>query len=683
MLKKYKTIQVLIALSLGLIGFNATALNIDGMSPSELFELGENYESIGNINKSFLYFDKAAQDKYVPAMLKLVTIFQEEGRHQQASQILDEAAGMGDPTALYEKATKVCKLRTKKVYQECINLLSSAGLKGNANAYRKLAELRKDDKKSYQDSLKAYAIDEISIGIFHYGHKSGYSEDKILDDIRKILEKKGDGSADIARKLGEILYREGYTVVGDMATDLRKIKKSYRLFDQAIKLDPKYKELNGTIAEFEAYGYEGKQNWDSVFSHLKLAAEVNPTRFNDSFAFLYYYGLGTEQDTSKVLSLSSASNDLSFIAYLYAKGSGVKQDLAKWVTLELEDYAIDRINTYRSSYFQQLNQKKFEAYAKLGKSDSVETLFSKGVLLLQKEKYNQSLAYLEKAANAGNDKAIELVLSLYARGLGCKKDYKKAFEWGSKIDEEYSTVRKLIGINYLYGINEFDKNPTKARDFIRGASYKFINLTEDVPLDLKLKILLLPQEEILKRGLRIKDENLNINQAQEAYFFLRAAAEKSGEACNLLGELHLKNFSIESAKKYFEKSLSLGYEEANKNLGYMYLNGYGALPDIQKALEFYSKNTTKHKAFYQMSLNLEGYSYYTDPLSIWFLYKSVNDDPSFAEAWRALFRKDPRRGDDQYRLRMLEQACTASSDEKSTFCKEYKSVRSGKGCIFR
>ena len=169
MLKKYKTIQVLIALSLGLIGFNATALNIDGMSPSELFELGENYESIGNINKSFLYFDKAAQDKYVPAMLKLVTIFQEEGRHQQASQILDEAAGMGDPTALYEKATKVCKLRTKKVYQECINLLSSAGLKGNANAYRKLAELRKDDKKSYQDSLKAYAIDEISIGIFHYG----------------------------------------------------------------------------------------------------------------------------------------------------------------------------------------------------------------------------------------------------------------------------------------------------------------------------------------------------------------------------------------------------------------------------------------------------------------------------------------------------------------------------------
>ena len=110
MLKKYKTIQVLVALSLGLIGFNATALNIDGMSPSELFELGENYESIGNINKSFLYYDKAAQENYVPAMLKMVTIFRQEGKQQQAKELLDKAAKTGDATALYEKALQLCDL---------------------------------------------------------------------------------------------------------------------------------------------------------------------------------------------------------------------------------------------------------------------------------------------------------------------------------------------------------------------------------------------------------------------------------------------------------------------------------------------------------------------------------------------------------------------------------------------
>lgn len=682
MTKKYRIHQALAVLSLSLIGSDAVAENIDQMSPSELYKLGEKYEAIGSKDKSFLYFDKSAQDNYVPAMLKLSTIYKQDGKSQKSNEYLNKAVKAGDATALYIKSEQYCGLKSSRAHQECIRLLSLSASKGNAGAYRKLAEYRQSSKQSYQDYLKAFAIDKRFYNLFRHAKNAGHNDDKIINDIEKILKQKGDKDSDIARTLGTIFNSEGYSNFSDLATDLKRLDIANKYFKKAIDLDPENKVLNGYVAQFEANGYGGQQNWEKAFHHLKLAAEANPGRFNDTLAFMYYYGLGTEQNIQKAIDLKEESDFPYFFAKIYAKGSGVKQNLENYVNYQLEASATETIEHYTQSFYQMQNQLKFEASAELKNSNTPDATFSQAVLLLQKKDYSQALEKFLPLAQDGNKKAIDIVASMHARGLGCTKNYKTSFEWYEKIADEDKALNNLIGLNYLYGLNGYTKNRSKAKEIIGGRSFRYIDLADEIPITNKLKILLLNQEEILRKGKRIKEKELSLDQSQEAYYYLLAASERSGEACNLLGEVLLEQWEIQRAKDFFLKAIKLGHQKANQNLGFMYLNGYGTLPDLHKALEYYSTERPKPEAYYQMSRNFAVNSDYTTAFKIWLLEKAIQEDPSFAGAWMDLLRMDPRRGDQKYHLKRLERACEAAKADKSIFCTDYKNVRNGRTSMF-
>lgn len=682
MTKKYRIHQALAVLSLSLIGSDAVAENIDQMSPSELYKLGEKYEAIGSKDKSFLYFDKSAQDNYVPAMLKLSTIYKQDGKSQKSNEYLNKAVKAGDATALYIKSEQYCGLKSSRAHQECIRLLSLSASKGNAGAYRKLAEYRQSSKQSYQDYLKAFAIDKRFYNLFRHAKNAGHNDDKIINDIEKILKQKGDKDSDIARTLGTIFNSEGYSNFSDLATDLKRLDIANKYFKKAIDLDPENKVLNGYVAQFEANGYGGQQNWEKAFHHLKLAAEANPGRFNDTLAFMYYYGLGTEQNIQKAIDLKEESDFPYFFAKIYAKGSGVKQNLENYVNYQLEASATETIEHYTQSFYQMQNQLKFEASAELKNSNTPDATFSQAVLLLQKKDYSQALEKFLPLAQDGNKKAIDIVASMHARGLGCTKNYKTSFEWYEKIADEDKALNNLIGLNYLYGLNGYIKNRSKAKEIIGGRSFRYIDLADKIPITNKIKILLLNQEEILRKGKRIKEKELSLDQSQEAYYYLLAASEKSGEACNLLGEVLLEQWEIQRAKDFFLKAIKLGHQKANQNLGFMYLNGYGTLPDLHKALEYYSTERPKPEAYYQMSRNFAVNSDYTTAFKIWLLEKAIQEDPSFAGAWMDLLRMDPRRGDQKYHLKRLERACEAAKVDKSIFCTDYKNVRNGRTSMF-
>ena len=682
MTKKYRIHQALAVLSLSLIGSDAVAENIDQMSPSELYKLGEKYEAIGSKDKSFLYFDKSAQDNYVPAMLKLSTIYKQDGKSQKSNEYLNKAVKAGDATALYIKSEQYCGLKSSRAHQECIRLLSLSASKGNAGAYRKLAEYRQSSKQSYQDYLKAFAIDKRFYNLFRHAKNAGHNDDKIINDIEKILKQKGDKDSDIARTLGTIFNSEGYSNFSDLATDLKRLDIANKYFKKAIDLDPKNKALNGYVAQFEANGYGGQQNWEKAFHHLKLAAEANPGRFNDTLAFMYYYGLGTEQNIQKAIDLKEESDFPYFFAKIYAKGSGVKQNLENYVNYQLEASATETIEHYTQSFYQMQNQLKFEATAELKNSNTPDATFSQAVLLLQKKDYSQALEKFLPLAQDGNKKAIDIVASMHARGLGCTKNYQTSFEWYEKIADEDKALNNLIGLNYLYGLNGYIKNRSKAKEIIGGRSFRYIDLADKIPITNKLKILLLNQEEILRKGKRIKEKELSLDQSQEAYYYLLAASEKSGEACNLLGEVLLEQWEIQRAKDFFLKAIKLGHQKANQNLGFMYLNGYGTLPDLHKALEYYSTERPKPEAYYQMSRNFAVNSDYTTAFKICLLEKAIQEDPSFAGAWMDLLRMDPRRGDQKYHLKRLERACEAAKVDKSIFCTDYKNVRNGRTSMF-
>lgn len=138
----------------------------------------------------------------------------------------------------------------------------------------------------------------------------------------------------------------------------------------------------------------------------------------------------------------------------------------------------------------------------------------------------------------------------------------------------------------------------------------------------------LANHAMLQNGLRIKNKDLSIQQSQEAYYYLLSASEESGEASNLLGEIALKHLDIAKAKKYFEKAVSQGYSRANKNIGLMYLNGYGTLPNLEKAFEHYSKAYSDNAEYFYMSRDISFSSSLLEPLKIQLLHKAIQKYPT-------------------------------------------------------
>ena len=688
MIGKYKVIGLLAILSLSMTSAYADQSIIDNnYSPEELYDLGLDYEVLDQTDKSFFYFDKAAQMNYVPAMLKMVSIHRQEGRTKDAIEILEKAVKTGDASAIYEKAKKICDRQQTYGNRECIKLLSISANKGYAPAYRKLADFRTSPKQSYNDYLMAYSIDGKIRGIFNYAEKAGYDLEKIVSDIEKIQREAGKGETDITENLGWFLrnYASGGYTLGslfsDKIVDIKALNLSSKYFQKALENDPSRKDIYSNLAEDEAYGFGGKQNWNKAFQYMKLAAEADPGIYNSDVAFLHYLGLGTKQDIDEALKLAPTSNNLNFFAAIYAKGSGVPQDFGKFINLQLEQYAINKLEYYQD-FFSELEKRKLQATARVGEMNSSEKSYSQGVLLVLEKNYEQALKNLIKASKQGHEKAIELTAALYARGLGCKKNYKTSFEWLEKIKKQSSDVKNLIGQCYLYGLNGYEKNRIKAKELLKGVSNRYIDLSEDIPVSTKTKMLFLYQEDILKNGLRIKNKDLSIQQSQEAYYYLLSASEESGEASNLLGEIALKHLDIAKAKKYFEKAVSQGYSWANKNIGLMYLNGYGTLPNLEKAYEYYSKAYSDNAEYFYMSRNISFSSSLLDPLKIQLLHKAIQKYPSHFGAWHDLLILDPRTGDKDYRYKLLSEACFAAKTQKSPFCQEYKRLKSGQRGMF-
>ena len=688
MIGKYKVIGLLAILSLSMTSAYADQSIIDNnYSPEELYDLGLDYEVLNQTDKSFIYFDKAAQMNYVPAMLKMVNIYRQEGRTRVAKEILEKAVRTGDAVAIYEKAREICDKQPTVGNRECIKLLSISANKGYAPAYRKLADFRTSPKQSYNDYLMAYSIDGKIRGIFNYAEKAGYDLEKIVSDIGKIQREAGKGETDITENLGWFLRNYasgGYTLsslFSDKIVDIKALNLSSKYFQKALENDPSRKDIYSNLAEDEAYGFGGKQNWNKAFQYMKLAAEADPGIYNSDVAFLHYLGLGTKQDIDEALKLAPASNNLNFFAAIYAKGSGVPQDFGKFINLQLEQYAINKLEYYQD-FFSELEKRKLQATARVGETNSSEKSYSQGILLVLDKNYEEALKYLIKASEQGHEKAIELIAALYARGLGCKKNYKISFEWLEKIEKQSSDVKNLIGQCYLYGLNGYEKNRIKAKELLKGISNRYIDLSEDIPISTKTKMLFLPQEDILKNGLRIKNKDLSIQQSQEAYYYLLSASEESGEASNLLGEIALKHLDIAKAKKYFEKAVSQGYSWANKNIGLMYLNGYGTLPNLEKAYEYYSKAYSDNAEYFYMSRNISFSSSLLDPLKIQLLHKAIQKYPSHFGAWHDLLILDPRTGDKDYRYKLLSEACFAAKTQKSPFCQEYKRLKSGQRGMF-
>ena len=72
----------------------------------------------------------------------------------------------------------------------------------------------------------------------------------------------------------------------------------------------------------------------------------------------------------------------------------------------------------------------------------------------------------------------------------------------------------------------------------------------------------------------------------------------------------------------------------------------------------------------------------SEALKIQWLYKTIQEHPTYFGAWLDLLSRDPRTGDKDYRYKFLSEACFAAKTQKSPFCKEYKALKSGQRGMF-
>lgn len=670
-------------LPLVLACMNVYSSSLDSMSPSELYNIGLDYQVLNQHNKSLIYFDKASKRNYAPAMLKVSSILMAEGKKQEAINLLEKAVKMGNVDAIYRKANDLCNKKTKEDISECKRLLKKSASSGHSPSYRRLGDLQKSFSDSYRYYLKAFSIDNRLIeDVYNRGKSAGYSDNKIVDDLIEVLTKNGKNPKDIEEQLGLFFWNLGESAFSTKVKDLELLMTSFSHFKRALKMSPNDSSINSIISSFYANGYVGDQNWSKAFYYLDRASKATPAKYNADLAFLYYMGVGTEQNVNQAIQLASQATELDFMAELYAKGSGVPQDLEKSANLLLEDYARETIEHYSSNLYKATQQDKLEATVRLMPNDSVESLYANGILYLQKKEYLRALDHLKRVTQINeDDRATRIIASLYARGLGVAKDYKEALMWLNKVKEPYS-VDEILGINYLYGLNGYNINREKARELLGRKSYRCIDLDSNIPLDVKLKSMLFSPEELLKRGSKIKSKKLSLQECQEAYYYLLLASESNGEAAYMVGELLLLQWKIDRAKEFFEKSVFLGYAKGNDKLGFLYLNGYGTTPDLSKALKYLSNGETEAVGYFKLSSILEVSSRYSSALRIWLLNKSLQLDPSYFLAWKNLMSIDPRTGDKKYQMKLLEEACSAAKSDKSMLCEAYKDLRNGKPTYF-
>jgi TPR repeat protein len=154
----------------------------------------------------------------------------------------------------------------------------------------------------------------------------------------------------------------------------------------------------------------------------------------------------------------------------------------------------------------------------------------------------------EKAAAAGDGKAMSNLGSLYQLGLGVPQDYAKAKEWFEKA----AAAGDGAGMSNLGSIYQFGRG---------------------VPRD----------------------------YAKAKGWFEKAAAAGNGTGMSNLGWLYQNGLGVTQdyakAKEWFEKAVAAGNNAATSNLGWLYQNGWGVPQDYAKAREWHEKAAAAGSAF--------------------------------------------------------------------------------------
>jgi uncharacterized protein len=196
-----------------------------------------------------------------------------------------------------------------------------------------------------------------------------------------------------------------------------------------------------------------------------------------------------------------------------------------------------------------------------------------------KEAANKVIAWLRKAAEAGNAEAREGLGRMYCHlgdiyrsGDVVLKDYKEAAKWFQKAAEQGdSEAQERLGFMYFNG-QGVPKDYKESRKWYQKAA-------EQGRADAQAML-----------GAMYYD---GTEYAEARKWLQKAADQRNRHAQNVLGVMYYNGKGVPKdhaeALKWYRKSAKRGNEQAQYNLGFMYYNGQGAPKDYAEALKWYQK----------------------------------------------------------------------------------------------
>jgi uncharacterized protein len=188
--------------------------------------------------------------------------------------------------------------------------------------------------------------------------------------------------------------------------------------------------------------------------------------------------------------------------------------------------------------------------------------------------YQRAREWYEKAAAAGNGQAMANLGYIYMEGLGVTKDYNLARQWYEK-GAVAGNGRAMAHLGYMYreGIG-VTKDYEQARQWLeKGVAAK----------DGRAMAYLGTMYE--------QGDGVPKDYERARQLFEQGAAAGDGRAMNNLGYLYASGRGVPKdylqARQWYEKAAAAGDANGMFNLGWLYNHGLGVSPDQQQARRWY------------------------------------------------------------------------------------------------
>ncbi|KAG9294777.1 hypothetical protein G9A89_004052 [Geosiphon pyriformis] len=527
------------------------------------FSLEHGIETIPNLTKAFLKYQKAANTKDSLGQFFLgrcydtgTGTFQDQ---EKAYELYSKAAEAGNALAQNKLALCYANGRgTRKNSEKAFELYSKAAEAGHLKAQYNLAlcyangeGMTKNSEKAfelYSKAAKAGHLDAQSSLADCYLNERGTTKDS--EKAFKLYSKAADAEHLNAQNSLAVCYYKGEGT-------MRNSEKAFELYSIAAEAGDLNAQNN--LAVCYDNGRETMRNSEKALELYSKAAETGHLKAQYNLANCYFNGRGTTKDSEKAFELYSKAADAGHLnaqynlANCYFNGEGMTKDSEK--AFELYSKAAEAGHLEA-----QLNLANSVEAGYLNAQNSLAICYDNGEGTTRNSE--KAFELYSKAAEAGDLNAQNNLALCYINERGMTRNSEKAFELYSKavkaghLDAQYS-----LALCYDNGEGT-TKNSEKAFEFYSKA---------------------------------VEAGHLN---AQSSFADLGNPSPQIS-----IGTYHRKGWEIvknlEEVFQFYLKTAEAENQNAQYNLGWCYQNRWGTTKNLHKAFELYLKVAGANNLCYQ------------------------------------------------------------------------------------